>query len=221
MKSNSVLHTSGPDLPYWEITKDAIAAYAERVGATLNVMAKRATGNPQWAIFDAMATTPTGELGGWVDADIVISTSALDIFRFGKGLMVCEPGTPARVHPKWMNGYRAAGAPNPRPYPVTAIVAWTGDVGQRVAAWVAEHEESGRLSPNWGDQEVLALAIWELDFPMHYFPSDMHRMLRKRVKDLGSTQFAHAAGGTRRPQIKIAALRKMKQLIARRDGLSQ
>lgn len=197
------LYTSGDDLPYWEITRPRLEAYAESIGAELVVLPKRSHGNPQWIIFDAMELGA----GSWIDADIIVSEGAPDLARFGKSLMVAEPGTPRRVHPKWMRGHSNKEVPNPRPYPITAIASWSAKTGAKIAAWVAGQELTGDLPEAWGDQEVLALAIWELDIPMHFFPSRWHRMMRQAGTLQKGCHFAHAAGYTRRPKLKKAHLR--------------
>jgi hypothetical protein len=198
--NDNVLFTSGPDLPYWKDAEPRIVAYAERMGARLEVMSKRPSGNPQWAIFDAMSATPEGSTGAWVDADIIIAKDAPSIFQYGSKLMVCEPSVPRRVHPKWRRGHSHCdiAVPNMRPYPVTGVAAWGSEVGKRIAEWVRDFETSNRCRPGWGDQEVLALAIWELDIGMHYFPSNLHRMLGMDVRGLRHVSFAHAAGSNRK-----------------------
>lgn len=210
--SRKILFTSGPDLPYWELVKPKFEKYAERIGAELRVLLKRAK-NPQWVIFDAMGLTPEGCLGAWIDADIIISDNAPDVFQYGHRLMVCEPRVPQRVHPKWRNNFKKWGVPNMRPYPITAVVAWGYAQGSQFYQWFDDE----RFPQRWGDQEILALAIWELNASMHFYPSEMHAMLPFNTTTVGNTSFAHAASNTGRPIRKLRALRRFKQMMETRD----
>lgn len=217
MSKNAILYSAGDNLPYWPVTQPSREAYAARLGIPFVVIPQRTKGNRQWVIFDAMAATPLDSFGAWVDADILISATATNIFRYGKSLMIAEPPQPHRVNPTWQAVHGKYGVPNCRPYVITGLVVWSGEVGRKIAAWVAEKELAGKLPSGWGDQEVMVLAIWELDLPTHYFPTPMHRAM-KDPTHLGSTEFVHFGGGQGNPQKKIIPLRKLRRAMEARDG---
>lgn len=212
-----ILYTSGADLPYWDIVVERFEIYAARCGAELVNLPKRAGDNPQWVLFDAMAhSLAQGEevASLWVDADIIIKLSARDLFVYDR-FMVCEPGTPQRVHPKWARASRNPkwGVPNMRPYPITAVVGWRRRHVEKLCPWfeagASESRFPGRGKTNnwWGDQEVLALGVYELELPFFFFPTPVHSM-GARIR----CEFAHAAGGTNNPaRRKVPALRKLKR----------
>jgi len=205
-----VLYTSGDDLPYWDLVVDRFKAYAARCGAELVVLPKRQGDNPQWVLFDCMAhslTYGSEDVSAlWVDADIVITSYARDLFGYGR-LMVCEPGTPQRVHPKWARAVRNPKwkVPNMRPYPITGVVAWRPRHVRQLVPWFLSGASTRRFPGKgqrtnnwWGDQEVLALGLFELELPFFFFPTVVHSMGAR----IDRCEFGHAAGGTSSPMRK-------------------
>ena len=193
MMSKRVLYTSGEDFPFWDLTSPRLKEYAERHDAELIHLPKRTGDTPWWVLFDAFKASLEieGEFdAAWIDADIIVGRHARSIWQYGR-FMVCEPHTPQRVHPKWARAVSNGkwGVPNKRPYPVTAVVSWSSNqrmLISELSEWFESGVEKKRFPGSgskrrwWGDQEVLALAIWELNIPTHFFPSKLHSMKAKK-----------------------------------------
>lgn len=183
---------------HWQLTRPPLEYYAESLGAKLVNLPKSKLRNPQWVIFDAMRES-LGERGNsiWMDSDILVRDDAPDLFAGFEGrFMVCEPSIPSRIHPHWRRIWRSMGVPNPRPYPITAIMSWPPESPPLLLEWLEENEY--RFSASMGDQELLAVALWECNIPFWFFPQEWHRMV-KYVKP--RTPFKHAAG--RRKLLRI------------------
>lgn len=204
-----IIYTSAEeDWKHWQHVKPTFVHYAERVGATLVNLPKSDYPNPQWAIWDAMrksmADVPQGQNAVWIDSDIWIRHDAPDLFgdlmqgRF----MVCEPSYPARIHPDWSRMWKKTSVPNPRPYPITGIVSWDTVYAPDLVEWMETNHTS--YDKRLGDQELLAVALWECNTPFWFFPPSWHRMKKWVEPD---TKFLHAAGAR-----KFAALKRLSKL---------
>ena len=219
----TALFSSGEGLAYWKLTKARIVAYADRMGADFIDLPERPGDNPQWVFFDAIRESIERDYqrAAWIDADIVVGSFAHNILdeRYGHRFMVCEPQTPRRVHPKWRQAVSSGkwGVPNMRPYPITAVAAWSPGLHtpmSRLVDWFDENYDrfprsEGSKRSWWGDQELLALGIWETDMAFHFFPTGMHSMKRYLPPaDSMGVEMAHPAGGN-----KLAKIREMLELM--------
>ena len=197
-----ILYTSGDTLPYWRYTGDRIKGYADKIGAKLVILPQRKIGNPQWVFFDALEHSLRDECvrAGWIDADILTGKHASSIFdpNWGNRLMLCQPTEPDGVHPKWLRAVNSGnwGVPNPRPYASTAIAAWTPGKVADLVEWFNAGAKTERFPGLWGDQEILALACWELDLPYHFFPADLHGGYKRTLLS-NISEMIHAGGGNK------------------------
>jgi hypothetical protein len=203
------LYTSADNgLRYWKLTRPFLTGYAEKVGAELIVLPKTTRANRTWCLFDAMQDSMQreGEFV-WIDSDIVIRKNAPDIFSLADRLFVCAPDPPNRVHRKWLRAHVTQKVPNCRPYPVTAVVKWSHRHAEPLLGWLGTRP----LWHRWGDQEVLALASYELELPFFFMPQHWHAM----SAHIGShTSFYHAAGGSKiRKLVKIIRDLRSKNLV--------
>lgn len=190
-----ILYTSADaGLPWWPRTRPYLEAYAARVNAELVILPKTERPGRTWVLFDAMAdclrrrrNSSAPEQYAWMDADIIIAPDAPDIFNLPDKLFVAPPDPPARVHPRWRAEHFTHGVWNCRPYPITALVKWNAQHALNILSWMEK-----RPSPaHWGDQEVLALACYELELAFAYMPQSWHAMSRHLTPQ---TKFLHAAG---------------------------
>lgn len=204
-----VIYTSAEeDWKHWQLVKPTFEAYAERCGAELVNLPKSKWRNPQWVLWDALETSTQDagdDLAVWIDSDIVISDDAPDLFisRYTQGrFMVCEPSYPARVHPMWRDLWRKTTVPNPRPYPITGIASWSQRYVEPLVKWMEENEH--KYLKKMGDQELLAVALFDTNTPFWFYPPDWHRMKNYIT---ATTPFMHAAGGR-----KLKVIRKFLEL---------
>ena len=67
--------------------------------------------------------------------------------------------------------------------------------------WFAKGIKNQRFPLHWGDQEILALACWELDLAFHFFPAELHSgYLRTRLAD--PPEMLHAGGANKCQKLK-------------------
>ena len=179
-------------------------AYAEKVGAEV-VNLPQVSPNPQWVLFHAFRESlkyPPHSRFVWIDADILITDDAPDVFDFPDKFHVCPPFPADAIHPRWKDGFKRF-MTNPRPYPVNGLLAWSERHAVQLSNWYFSNRE--RFPKGWGDQELLAVACYELELYFSYFPQTLHRMyyavseqMRKQIP------FLHAAGNN-----KISKLNEM------------
>lgn len=197
------LYTSADrGLKYWHITRPYLEHYADKVGAELVVLPKTTRANLTWVLFDAMRDSLTREgVFGWMDADIVMRRDAPDMFDLPDKFFVAAPDPPWRVHPRWRRAHSKHGVQNVRPYPITGMAKWSHRHVERLLDYV----DSKTFWRNWGDQEVLALACFDLELHFAYFPQWWHAMTGHITKN---TAFFHAAGGIKVSKI-LAVIRNL------------
>lgn len=189
-----IIYTSyEPNWEYWKITGPTLEAYAEKVGAEL-INLPKVSPNPQWVLFHAFQESLKVEAEvAWMDADLLTRSDAPDIFRLPERFYTCPPVPASRIHPKWRKGHGRFNVPNPRPYPITAIVRWADRHAEPLAAWYFENFKN--YPKKWGDQELLAHALFELEVAMFYFPHNWHRMTGQVTQgNCKKISFFHPAG---------------------------
>ena len=209
-----ILITSADDhISYWkEHTESMVRAYAKRCGAELIVIPKTKRANNTWVLFDAWEKSL--ELGdnnyAWIDMDIVIADDAPNIFELEDKLFFCQPDPMERVNPKWRKNHLNHGVPNCRPYPVTAMVKWSNRHIVKLLEWSNKNQNT--FPRRFGDQEIVAAAVYHTESSMFYFPAFWHKMSRHLKND---TVFGHAAGNRKPHKIKgiIAHLAKQGKKI--------
>ena len=208
----NVLYTTGDNRPsVWSHTGDRIEAFAKRNNAEVVTLPPNEY-TAWWVLFDAMVDSiEHGKPSTWLDDDIIVGKHAESTWKYGSRIMVCEPASPHRVHPRWAKVFQKQGVPNRRPYPTTGVVAWRPNQKiKRLANWFKAGLRSGKFNTSWGDQELLALAVWELDLPFHYFPTELHGT---RVLRTGRPyQMFHAGGPSNKPK-RLARLKRKMELV--------
>lgn len=183
-------------MPYWlNETKLVLEKYAKKCNAELLVLPKTKRRNNTWVIFDAWEKSI--ELGEdndyvWIDADILITSDAPDVFSLDQRFFVCQPDPFHHVNPKWNKHHKRHGVPNAKPYPVTAIVKWNTRHIMSMLEWV--NENAPQYPARYGDQELVAAAIYHCEVNSNYLPANWHKMSRWMKKD---TKFFHYAGGNK------------------------
>jgi hypothetical protein len=195
-----ILITSADEhISYWkEHTEAMVRAYAEKCEAELIIIPKTKRPNNTWVLFDAWEKSL--ELGNhnyaWIDMDIVIADDAPNIFELDDKLFFCQPDPIERVNPKWRKNHMNHAVPNCRPYPVTAMVKWSTRHIEKLLEWSNQNQHT--FPRRFGDQEIVAAAIYHTESSMFYFPAFWHKMSKHLKKD---TVFGHAAGN--RKPVKI------------------
>lgn len=212
-----ILYTSADSgIPYWNITEPILRRYAERIGAELVVMPKSTRPNPQWVIFDCFNHSLSQKepvVCVWIDCDIVFDAeSAPDIFSLPEKFFVTAPDPIARVHPSWHRGHRGKGVPNMRPYPITALMKWSPRHVEKIPSFIDQNS----YPKKWGDQELLAHALFETETAMAYIPQGWHAMTKHITKN---TQFFHAAGRKKTPKLKrfLRIVKMRKETLTEND----
>ena len=188
-------------MKYWITdTQKIIEAYAEKCNAELIVLPKTERRNNTWVMFDAWIKSI--ELGdenhyAWIDADIIIAEDAPNLFELDDRLFFCQADPVKHINKKWFKNHGNYGVPNPRPYPVTAMVKWTTRHVKPMLEWVEANK--GKFPSRFGDQELVAAAVYNAEVSAHYFPMNWHKMSRWLRAD---TKFFHFAGGAKGRKMK-------------------
>lgn len=199
-KKRYLITSADHGMRYWlSDTKRILEKYAERCNAELLVLPKTKRRNSTWVLFDAWEKSI--ELGDdndyvWIDADIFITEDAPDVFELDDRFFVCQPDPVHHVNPKWNKGHQRHGVPNQRPYPVTAIVKWNTRHIKSMFEW--SKIKAPKFPARFGDQELVAAAIYDCEVNSNYFPPTWHKMTRWMRKD---TKFFHFAGGRKPAKI--------------------
>jgi hypothetical protein len=198
MKKNVLYTSADKGLAYWRDTEPLFRDYADRCGASVVVLPKTRRSNLTWCIFDAfehsLSDISEEASFAWIDADVVIHPEAPDVFSLADKLFVAPPDPPARVHPRWRRVHYSRGVQNVRPYPITSVVRWSKRHAERLLPYI----RAGKFNKAWGDQEVLALACFDLELAFAYIPQHWHAMTKHVTK---ATRFYHAAGGEKGKKI--------------------
>jgi len=222
-RDKKALYTTGKNRPLvWAVTEKRVKVFADRHGAEIVEIPPNKQ-KAWWVLFDAMADSLDSERhSAWLDDDIIVGDHAESVWKYGSRLMVCEPASPSRVHPRWKRIFKKHGVPNQRPYPTTGVVSWVPNQNiERLVTWFNDGVKAGDFDTSWGDQELLALAVWELDLPFHYFPTELHgtRVLERG----GSYQMFHPGGPAKKIERLVRLDKRMKIIeagIAISSGLS-
>lgn len=215
-----VLYTTGANRrPIWGVTGERIKAFADRNDAEV-VEVSPNKHKAWWVLFDAMADSlDSGRHSAWIDDDIIVGNHAESVWKYGDRFMVCEPAFPSRVHPRWKRMFRKHGVPNQRPYPTTGVVSWKPNQNiERLVGWFHDGIDAGSFDTSWGDQELLALAVWELDLPFHYFPTELHGT---RVLEVGGFYQMFHPGGPAKKVERLTRLNKRMEIVEAGIALSR
>lgn len=201
MSRKKIIYTSADsNTPYyWKYCRDTVEAWADRCGAELVNLPKPEGYQPQWVLFDAFKHSQDSDADAiWIDCDIVVKDTAPNLFdTMPDKFLFCPPDPPRRIHPKMRRGYEKWGMLNPRPYVITALVQWTPRHVEGIWEWFLENKD--RFNKNQGDQELLTVALYDLERHHALYPNKLHRMHERVDKD---AQFLHSAGSRKGRKLK-------------------
>ena len=135
------------------------------------------------------------------------------------GIGSCELGVPLASPPSVDACSGNTASPIRGPYPTTGVVSWKPNQNiERLVGWFHDGIDAGSFDTSWGDQELLALAVWELDLPFHYFPTELHGT---RVLEVGGFYQMFHPGGPAKKVERLTRLNKRMEIVEAGIALSR